>query len=325
MIERYREIQRQKAAGEREDGFTLIELLIVIVVLGILAAVVVFALGSVTGSSAKSACSADAKTVETAIAAYEANGNGTTAHLDDLTSEHGHYWWTVPEELAFQLGPLLHRHRTATHRLRPTDEVDVAPEFGDRPAQATPGSPTTPRAARRLQRSHLSIQQQVQLCKDDPKSPALGPGSSASDPSHERSESVNDIDTEAIAPWLEILWDQKGSDLLLGRGFGASDPRERQTPSSRRSSGPVRARDRLARPHPSRLPRSESTLRCRAGRRLRLLVARPGPTPRQRIHPARRDGLGAPDDPFPGPKLRRTRSATRRRMAGQLCLEGSSS
>jgi len=45
--------------------FTLIELLIVIVVLGILAAVVIFALGGITGKSAVASCQADGATIST--------------------------------------------------------------------------------------------------------------------------------------------------------------------------------------------------------------------------------------------------------------------
>lgn len=79
MISTLRKLQDKKTAQDVNGGFTLIELLIVIVVLGILAAVVVFSLGSVTGQSAVAACQADGATVETAMAAYNAQDTtGTT-------------------------------------------------------------------------------------------------------------------------------------------------------------------------------------------------------------------------------------------------------
>lgn len=72
MTEVNRKLKEKRSAGGEESGFTLIELLIVIVVLGILAAIVVFALSGVTGKSITAACQSDAKTVGVGVSALQA-------------------------------------------------------------------------------------------------------------------------------------------------------------------------------------------------------------------------------------------------------------
>lgn len=83
----YDRLRRCLDRAGRQDGFTLIELLIVIVVLGILSAIVVFAVGGINNRGQLSACVADKKTVQTAQEAYFAEksaGNGSYGTEQEL-------------------------------------------------------------------------------------------------------------------------------------------------------------------------------------------------------------------------------------------------
>jgi prepilin-type N-terminal cleavage/methylation domain-containing protein len=122
VTEHYREVKRRREAGDEDAlGFTLIELLIVIVIIAILAATVIFALGGVTKSSAQAACDSDAKSVEVAVEAYHAfpgnNDNWPTASASLTGSTNG--------------GPYLRTYPTNTGHYTITiaanGEVDVTP------------------------------------------------------------------------------------------------------------------------------------------------------------------------------------------------------
>src|ERR1700733_13765381 len=106
MIRHLRDIQARRRGEELvEKGFTLIELLIVIVVLGILAATVVFALTGVTGQSAQAACNSDAKTVETAVQAFiDAPTNANNTAPTDVTAlVSGGYIHAKPSNQAYTI------------------------------------------------------------------------------------------------------------------------------------------------------------------------------------------------------------------------------
>jgi len=63
----------------QDKGFTLVELLIVIVILGILATVTVFAVRGITDQGESNACATEKRAVETAIEAYYTQNNQTDA------------------------------------------------------------------------------------------------------------------------------------------------------------------------------------------------------------------------------------------------------
>jgi general secretion pathway protein G len=70
MLKHLRNTEDFEQKNLLQKGFTLVELLVVIVILGILAAVVVFAVGGTTDNAQSSACKAEQSTVESAVEAY---------------------------------------------------------------------------------------------------------------------------------------------------------------------------------------------------------------------------------------------------------------
>ena len=77
-------LQSIKQARRNESGFTLIELLIVIVILGVLSGIVVFAVGAITDTGKTAACRSDVKTVEVASEAYYAQYHAYATTIDKL-------------------------------------------------------------------------------------------------------------------------------------------------------------------------------------------------------------------------------------------------
>src|SRR5438067_1296086 len=93
-------LQRKQAD---EHGFTLIELLIVIIVLGILAAIVVFAVGTTRKDSVSSACRTNVKSIQLSVEAQNTK-NGNYPTLADATdSSKGALLKTMPSASDYTL------------------------------------------------------------------------------------------------------------------------------------------------------------------------------------------------------------------------------
>jgi general secretion pathway protein G len=98
MRERIRQIR------SNDKGVTLIELLIIVVILGVLAGIVVFAVGAFTSDGVKAACKADMKTVEVASEAFYAKAKPHAWAADMPALVTARYLREVPSTDSYIIG-----------------------------------------------------------------------------------------------------------------------------------------------------------------------------------------------------------------------------
>ena len=92
-----------QAVRRDDSGFTLIELLVTVVILGVLAAIVVFSVQNFNNDGVQAACKADVKNVEVASEAYYAKQVVPAYAADIATLVSSKYLREAPQDTKYHI------------------------------------------------------------------------------------------------------------------------------------------------------------------------------------------------------------------------------